>query len=130
MSILWINAKARPGMASIYPSNITLNIAASDEIKKAYRLQIGIDDNRNIILKPLGKNEVEDSGIDIETLYELKVKKSYSRISSTPLINYLMENVGFDLDEGGFIKYPTYYDEVNKYLVIKTSKGGNKNGLV
>ena len=50
--IKWFNVKDRNGVASLYPNYITLNTAAMAPLDFAYRVQVGIDENSNIIIQP------------------------------------------------------------------------------
>ena len=62
--IKWFNAKERNGMASLYSNNITLNAVAMYPIDYAFRVLVGIDDDKNIVIKPCSKNEVESGTLD------------------------------------------------------------------
>ena len=52
MEVKWFNAKDKEGVASFYLTNIDLNIVASVPFQYAYRVQVGVDDKGNIIIKP------------------------------------------------------------------------------
>ena len=47
--ITWFNVKAKNGVASLYNNNITLNTTAMYPFEDAHRVQVGLDDNGNII---------------------------------------------------------------------------------
>lgn len=62
--IKWFNVKDRNGVASLYPNYITLNTAAMAPLDFAYRVQVGIDENNNIIIQPLTREVVESGVLD------------------------------------------------------------------
>ena len=57
--ISWWTAKEKNGQATLYNSNITLNKVASVPFEFANRVQVGLDENNNIVIEPLSKERVE-----------------------------------------------------------------------
>ena len=122
--IKWFNVKDRNGVASLYPNNITLNTAAMAPLDFAYRVQVGLDDNDNIIIKPLGREVVESGVLDECCLLKLEFHKSFARISSALLLKQISEALGLTLSKSP-IQFPTSWDSVENILTINT-KGGQK----
>ena len=122
--IKWFNVKDRNGVASLYPNNITLNTAAMAPLDFAYRVQVGLDDNDNIIIKPLGREVVESGVLDECCLLKLEIHKSFARISSALLLKQISEALGLTLSKTP-TQFPTNWDSVENILTINT-KGGQK----
>ena len=123
--IKWFNVKDRTGVASLYPNNITLNTAAMSPLDFAYRVQVGLDDNGNIIIKPLSREVVESGVLDECCLLKLEIHKSFARISSALLLKQISEALGLALTKSP-IQFPTNWDSVENILIVNV-KGGAKS---
>ena len=123
--IKWFNVKDRTGVASLYPNNITLNTAAMSPLDFAYRVQVGLDDNGNIIIKPLSREVVESGVLDECCLLKLQIHKSFARISSALLLKQISEALGLTLTKSP-IQFPTNWDSVENILIVNV-KGGAKS---
>ena len=122
--IKWFNVKDRTGVASLYPNNITLNTAAMSPLDFAYRVQVGLEDNGNIIIKPLSREVVESGVLDECCLLKLEIHKSFARISSALLLKQISEALGLTLTKTP-TQFPTTWDSVENILIVNT-KGGIK----
>ena len=122
--IKWFNAKERNGTASLYSNNITLNTVAMYPLDYAYRVLVGIDDNKNIIIKPVSKNEVESGELDESRLLKLEIHKSFARISNSLLMRQIAEELSLELSKVA-VRYETSWDDKENVLVINV-KGGAK----
>ena len=122
MAITWFSAKEKNGTASFYSTNITLNIVASVPFEYAYRVQVGMDDDKNIVIQPLSKDRVERGDLDEYAIQKIAVKKTYARISSTSLMKAIGNALGVEFSDVP-AKYLTKWDEVENILTIYTSKG-------
>ena len=122
--ITWFNVKERSGVASLYSSSITLNTTAMYPLDFAYRVQVGLDDNKNIIIKPLSKDVVESGVLDECCLLKLEIHKSFARISSTLLLKQIGDELKLTLSKSP-IQFETKWDSVENILIINT-KGEKK----
>ena len=122
--IKWFNVKDRTGVASLYPNNITPNTAAMAPLDFAYRVQVGLDESSNIIVKPLSRDVVESGALDECCLLKLEMHKSFARISSTLLLKQIGEELGLTLSKTP-IQFDTKWDSVENILIVST-KGGTK----
>lgn len=120
--IKWFNVKERSGVASLYSNNITLNTTAMYPIDFAYRVQVGLDDDKNIIVKPLTKEVVESGVLDECCLLKLEIHKSFARISSTLLLKQIGEELHLSLSKSP-IQFETKWDSVENILIINTKRG-------
>ena len=122
--IKWFNVKDRSGVASLYPNNITLNTAAMSPLDFAYRVQVGLNEDGNIIVQPLSREVVESGVLDECCLLKLEIHKSFARISSASLLKQISEALGLTLSKSP-IQYQTNWDSVENILIINV-KGGQK----
>ena len=120
----WFNAKERNGMASLYSNNITLNTVAMYPLDYAFRVLVGIDDDKNIVIKPCSKNEVESGTLDESRLLKLEIHKSFARISSSLLMRQIAEELKIELSKVA-VRYETMWDDNENILTINV-KGGAK----
>ena len=122
--IKWFNVKDRSGVASLYQNNITLNTAAMSPLDFAYKVQVGIDENKNIIIKPLSRDVVESGVLDECCLLNLEIHKSFARISSALLLKQIAEELGLTLSKTP-TQFITNWDSVENILIINV-QGGQK----
>ena len=123
--IKWFNVKDRTGIATLYTNNITLNTAAMSPLDFAFKVQVGIDDNQDIIIKPLSRDVVESGVLDECCLLKLEMHKSFARISSALLLKQISEALNLDLSKNG-LRYETTWDSVENILIVNV-KGGPKS---
>ena len=124
--IKWFDAKERHGSASLYSNNITLNTTAMYPLDYAFRVLVGVRDNKDIIIKPISKNEVESGAIDESRLLKLEMHKSFARISSSVLMRQIAEEMKLELSKTA-LKFENSWDDNENVLVIHI-KGGNYHG--
>lgn len=122
--IKWINVKAKNGVATLYSNNITLNTTAMYPFDLAYKVQVGIDDNNNIVIQPLSESIVESGDLDESCLLKLERHKSFARISSVSLMKQLSEELGIELSKNP-VQFETSWDSVENILTIHV-KGAKK----
>lgn len=122
--IKWFNVKAKNGVASLYSNNITLNTTAMYPFEDAHRVQVGLDDNSNIVIQPLTKAIVESGDLDESCLLKLERHKSFARISSVSLMKQISDVLGITLSKTP-VQFETSWDSVENVLTIMT-KGGQK----
>ena len=122
--IKWFDAKERHGSASLYSNNITLNTTAMYPLDYAFRVLVGVQDDKNIVIKPVSKNEVESGTLDESRLLKLEIHKSFARISSSVLMRQIAEELKLELSKTA-LKFETNWDDNENVLVINI-KGGSK----
>ena len=119
--VKWFNVKAKNGVASLYSNSITLNTTAMYPFEEAYRVQVGLDDNGNIVIQPLTKAVVESGDLDESCLLKLERNKSFARISSTPLMKQIGEAIGIELSKTA-VQFETMWDAKENVLSILVNK--------
>ena len=122
--IKWFDAKERNGTASLYSNNITLNTIAMYPLDYAFRVLVGVQDDGNIVIKPVSKNEVESGTLDESRLLKLERHKSFARISSSLLMRQISEEIDEELSKSA-MKFETIWDDKENVLVININ-GGQK----
>ena len=120
--IKWFNVKAKNGVASLYSNNITLNTTAMYPFEDAHRVQVGLDDNGNIVIQPLSKSVVEKGDLDESCLLKLERHKSFARISSTSLMRQIGEVLQITFSKTP-VQFETAWDPVKNVLTILVEKG-------
>ena len=122
--VKWFNVKAKNGVASLYSNSITLNTTAMYPFEEAYRVQVGLDDNKNIVIQPLTKSVVESGDLDESCLLKIERNKSFARISSTSLMKQIGEVLKLNLSKVP-VQFETSWDpEANVLTILIT--GGQK----
>ena len=120
--IKWFNVKAKNGVATLYSNNITLNTTAMYPFEDAHRVQVGLDDNGNIVIQPLTKAVVESGDLDESCLLKLERHKSFARISSTSLMKQIGEVLNISLSKAP-VQYETSWDPEANVLTILVKEG-------
>lgn len=121
--ITWFSSKDKEGVASLNKNCISLNSAASLPFEYAYRVQVGVDSDKNIVIEALSRDKVETGKYDECRLLKPQVAKTFTRISSRDLMKALGDMTGHAFGDE-VEKYPTSYDEKSSRLIIKY--GGKK----
>ena len=120
--IKWFNVKAKKGVASLYSNNITLNTTAMYPFEDAHRVQVGMDDDGNIVIQPLNKTVVESFNLDESCLLKIERHKSFARISSTALMKQIEEVLKISLSKVP-VQYETSWDSEGNVLTILVKEG-------
>ena len=120
--IKWFNVKAKNGVASLYSNNITLNTTAMYPFEDAHRVQVGLDDDNNIVIQPLSKAVVESGKLDESCLLKLERHKSFARISSTSLMKQIGEVLKITLSKSP-VQFETSWDSEKNVLTILANLG-------
>ena len=67
--ITWFGNSPLDGTCSLYPTNITLNTLSGVPLCSCYKVQVGVDEKKNIVIRPLSKDQVERGDIPEETIF-------------------------------------------------------------
>ena len=119
--IQWFNVKDRSGVASFYPNNITLNTTAMYPFETAFKVQVGLDEDKNVVIMPLSKETVESGVLDECCLLKIEMHKSFARISSSSLLRQIAEELGLELNKKP-IQFATRWDSVENVLIVDTKE--------
>ncbi len=120
--IQWFNKNDKKMMATIYPTNITINKPGLDKISHAYAAMVGIDEEEKMIaVRPLTKSQFESHLYPEGSIFVLSGGKTYTRISSTEFVNVVSDLLGYDF-KTGVKKFSCTYDDKNDMLMIDLRK--------
>ena len=92
-----------------------------DPFDIAYKVQVGLSEEGNIIVKPLTKAFVESGELDENSLLKIEMRKSFARIASVSLMKQIGEALNIKLSKSP-IQYETSWDSVENILTIDISK--------
>ncbi len=113
------------GSVSIYESHITFNKAMLNYMKEAYRVRIGLDeDGKKAYIFMYNKDQALSGEFKETSLLKLSLSKTYARISSRSVVDYVLSSFDLQLPESGFLKFNATYDDSRKAIVI--SLGGEQ----
>ena len=113
------------GSVSIYESHITFNKAMLNYMKEAYRVRIGLDeDGEKAYIFMYNKDQALSGEFKETSLLKLSLSKTYARISSRSVVDYVLSSFDLQLPESGFLKFNATYDDSRKAIVI--SLGGEQ----
>jgi len=120
--IKWFNVKAKNGVASLYTNNITLNTTAMYPFDIAYKVQVGLSEEGNIVIQPLTKAFIETGDLDESCLLKIERHKSFARISSASLMKQISEALNIELSKTP-VQYETSWDSEENILTILVKNG-------
>ncbi|MCR5348418.1 MAG: hypothetical protein K6E59_02265 [Bacilli bacterium] len=121
MGIVWFGLKEKEGIASFYGNNITLNTVASYPLNEAYRVQVGLDDSKRLLIVPVTKAKAESGIYDEYALLPYEVRRSFSRINSVSLMKQIENALGMKFGKNP-AKFKTTWDPKENILYVDMSQ--------
>ncbi|MDE5546325.1 MAG: hypothetical protein K2M84_04625 [Anaeroplasmataceae bacterium] len=107
------------GFASIYDSHITLNKTLLKYFKDAYRVRVAVDkENSTIHVYIVNKDYALSGELKESSLIPVSISKTYARICSRPLIEYLSNIFNFNIAKKEFKRFKACYDDVKQVIII------------
>ncbi len=120
MSIIWAKNEVAGLTATIYDSNITLNKAASSCLEDFRYVLLGYDkDKKQIIIKPVTKEEHELEIYPKHQIHKYSLGKSYGRISNKTFLKEISETYQIPLTSNNGTKYDVRYDDQKRIIIIQ-----------
>ena len=111
------------GFVSLYDNHITINKSLMQYLKEAYRARIAIDEENDIIhIYPINKDYALSGELKESSLLQISVSKTYARICSKPLLEFLCKQFDLVILKKEFKRFNAKYDE-NKKAIIVDMKG-------
>ena len=111
------------GYVSLYENHITVNKSLMEYLKEAYRVRIAIDkQNDEMYIYPISKDYALSGELKESSLLQISVSKTYARICSKPLLEYLCKQFNISILKKEFKRFNAKYDE-NKKVIIVNMKG-------
>lgn len=107
------------GFASIYDSHITLNKTLLKYLKDAYRVRVAVDkEEESIHIYVVNKDYALSGELKESSLLPVSISKTYARICSRPLVEYLSNVFGFSIAKKEFKRFKACYDDVKQVIII------------
>ncbi len=107
------------GYASIYDSHITLNKTLLKYFKDAYRVRVGVDkEAQKIYVYVINKDYALSGELKESSLLSISISKTYARICSRPLIEYISNIFNLQIGKKEFKRFNATYDEDKKVIII------------
>lgn len=120
MNFEWSTNDIATMTLTIYETNLTLNKAACVHFEDVDYVLLGIDKNaRQIGIKPITKQEIDDNIYPMSQLHRISLGKSYGRISNKSFVYDLSQVFGLDFNENQCYKYRVTYDLIHSILIAQ-----------
>jgi hypothetical protein len=108
------------GLASLYERHISFNTKLIKYFDDCYKVRVGIDKEDNKIYVFIYDRDYALSGeIPESSLLSIQVSKSYVRISSKQLIEYICDRFKLEIPKKSFLQYKASYNEAKKAIVME-----------
>lgn len=108
------------GQASLYSSFITFNKSLIKYFENIYMSRVAIDNSENKIYVFLyDKDQVFESGIPKSEFIKVAVSKTYARICSKSLMEYISEELKLNIPDGSYLRYNASYNISHKAIIIE-----------
>ena len=123
MNISWIKKDEDNLFATLYPNYILFNKSAASLLKSAYRVRFGFNEENDLVMQLLTKEEAVRGDIDESTLFNVDEKLSYSRVSCASLLRTIASKEGLTLSKDSPLRYRCVFVEEEHLLLIKIKEG-------
>ena len=108
------------GLASIYERHISFNTRLIKYFKDCYKVRVGIDKEDYKIYVFIYDRDYALSGeVSESSLLSIQLSKSYVRISSKQLVEYICDKFELEIPKKSFLQYQASYNEAKKAIVIE-----------
>ena len=114
----------KSGTATFYDRHILFNTKLIRHFEEAYKVRVGFDkDLRKIFVFPIDRDLAESGQIKETALLSLSVSKSYVRVASKPLMDFISETFGIKINKGDSKQFKATFDENKKCVIIDLGGG-------
>lgn len=115
----FFDADEKVGYASIYENHITFNKELLKYFSDCYRVRVGIDkEEEKTFIFLMDKDYALSGEVSESSLLKISLSKSYARISSRSLVDYVARSFNLKIKSDGAIKLKAIFDEKKKAIVI------------
>lgn len=117
--IEFFDTNNQKGFASIYDTHITFNKSLMSYFSNAYRVRVGIEkDSKKIYVFLMNKDYCMSNEVPESSLLPISMSKTYVRVCSRAMINYIISSFSINIPKGSFLRYAATYDEKNRAIII------------
>ncbi len=108
------------GTASIYERHISFNTKLIKYFADCYKVRVGVDMDENRIYVFIYDRDFSESGeISQSSLLSVQVSKSYVRISSKQLVDYIADKFKLEIPKKEFLQYKAFYNDEKKAIIVE-----------
>ena len=122
MAVTWIKKSEEKGSATFSSSYVVINQLFADKFSNSFSALLGVDEQNNIIFKPLTFDEAESPKYKDSVLLKVNIFNSFVRLGNTASMKVISELLDLDLGKSG-VKYETVWNESENALVVQTGGG-------
>lgn len=119
MSISWIKKDDDNLFVTLYPNYILFNKNTASLLKTAYRVRFGFNEENDLVIQLLSKEEATRGDIDESSLFNIDERLTYSRVSCASLLRTIASKEGLSLSKEKPLRYRCVYEEENRLLLVK-----------
>ena len=120
MNFEWSTNDIATKTLTIYETNLTLNKAACRHFEDVNYVLLGIDKaQRQIGIKPVTKEDINQHIYPESQLHRISLGKSYGRISNKSFVEDLCQEFGLDFTSEQNYKYKVTFDVVHQILIAQ-----------
>lgn len=107
------------GIVSIYDSHITFNKGLLRYFHDAYRIRLAVDrQNKEVYIYSISKDYALSGELNEATLLNISLSKTYARVCSRPVIDYLCKVFDLSINKREFKRFKAKYDEDKKVIIV------------
>jgi hypothetical protein len=115
----FFDADEKVGYSSIYENHITFNKELLKYFSDCYRVRVGIDkEEEKAFIFLMDKDYALSGEVSESSLLKISLSKSFARISSRSLVDYVAKSFNLKIKSDGAIKLKAIFDEKKKAIVI------------
>ncbi|MEG0592272.1 MAG: hypothetical protein RR512_03105 [Coprobacillus sp.] len=120
MNFEWSTNDIATMTLTVYETNLTLNKAACAYFDDVNFVLLGIDKQaRQIGIKPVSKQDINDNIYPADQLHRFSLGKSYGRISNKSFVYDLTSIFGLDFTKEQCYKYKVTYDVIHHVMIAQ-----------
>lgn len=109
----------KSGVATIQDRQVIFNSKLKDYFNLAYRVRVGLDKETNELYFFIVDKDYALSGeVNESSLLPVSISKSYARVASKKLVNFISDSFNLDLDNNLKLQFNAKYDESKKAIII------------
>ena len=109
----------KSGTATMYDRHILFNSKLIKYFNNAYRVRVGVDKELNkAFIFMISKDYALSGEVNETSLLPISISKSYVRIASKNLINYLSDSFDVPIVKNKSKQFKAYFDESKKAIVV------------
>jgi len=122
MAITWLKKYEESGKATLGKNYMVINKSFSNKFNQAYMAAVGIDENNNLLIKPLSLDECESPLYRDSFLVKISCFDTYVRLGNVMSMKVISESLKLEIPKEG-LKFNTSWLDNEKALKIEINGG-------